>query len=137
MAHAARTFRIFVSSTFTDRWPRLWNGEIPIHLPDAKSFGECEACAISPDGTWVIAASYAGNITVLDLLTGRKSAIEDAHTHQITGCAVAPDGTYLASSSADRTVKIWDLPTGRQRAELRGHEGPVAGWASVRMAVTS
>src|SRR5207247_893300 len=98
-----------------ERPPRLWADGIRAHLSEARSFGECVACAVSPDGSWVIAGTYEGQVIVLDLLTGRTWTLPDQHAHEITACAVAADGAFMVSSSADRTLRVVARPTGRAR----------------------
>ena len=83
------------------------------------------ACAISPDGTWIASASHDGTLKVWDAATGVATATLVGHTDRVWGCAISPDGAWIVSASEDRTLRIWDAATGVERATLTGHAGPV------------
>jgi hypothetical protein len=87
--------------------------------------GPVEACAVSPDGTWVVSASADGTVKIWDAATGTERATLTGHTGGVRACAVSPDGTWVVSASDDGTLKIWDAATGTERATLTGHTCPV------------
>ena len=80
-------------------------------------------CAVSPDGTWIVSASYDNTLKIWDAATGAERATLTGHTGSVNGCAVSPDGTWIVSASDDNTLKIWDAATGTERATLTGHTG--------------
>ena len=94
------------------------------------------ACAVSPDGAWIVSAGgrhISGydsaeyrrkadcTLRIWDAATGAELAMLSGHTGKVNGCAVSPDGTWIVSASQDNTLRIWDVATGTQRAILRGH----------------
>jgi WD40 repeat protein len=88
-----------------------------------------EACAISPDGTWIVSAGDDKKLNVWNAATGRQLRALAGHTHAVLGCAVSPDGAWIVSASWDNTLKIWDAATGRERRTLSGHAEGVRGCA--------
>ena len=87
------------------------------------------ACAVSPDGTWIVSASADQTLKIWDVASGRKRVTLSGHTSYVTACAVSPDGTWIVSASADQTLKIWDAASGRERATLADHTDWVLGCA--------
>jgi len=79
------------------------------------------ACAVSPDGTWVVSASSDETLKIWDAATGTERTTLTGHTKSVKACAVSPDGTWIVSASDDRTLKIWDAATGTERTTLTGH----------------
>ena len=86
-------------------------------------------CAISPDGEWVVSASWDNTLKVWDARTGAELLTLEGHTDAIHGCAVSPLGDYLVSASGDGTLKVWDAQIGTELLTLRGHTDAVYGCA--------
>jgi WD40 repeat protein len=82
----------------------------------------------SPNGTRLASGSTSGEITVLDVDSGKPMSLK-GHTSGVSSLAWSPDSTKLASGSADKTVIIWHVDTGRQLHVLRGHTWWVGGVA--------
>src|SRR5450759_5314318 len=59
------------------------------------------ACAVSPDGTWIVSASADETLKIWDVASGRERATLADHTDSVLGCAVSPDGTWIVSASDD------------------------------------
>src|SRR5665647_3077264 len=86
------------------------------------------ACAVSPDGTWIVSASADQTLKIWDAASGRERATLADHTDWVLGCAVSPAGTWIVSASDDDvpedlgemgprqhavdTLKIWDVAGG-------------------------
>jgi WD40 repeat protein len=87
------------------------------------------ACAVSPDGTWIVSASVDNTLKVWDAHTGEVLLTLQGHTSWVYGCAVSPDGTWIVSASLDNTLKVWDAHTGEVRLTLQGHTDGVIGCA--------
>jgi WD40 repeat protein len=83
------------------------------------------ACAISPDGAWIVSASRDGTLKIWDAATGAERATLVGHVDWVWGCAISPDGAWIVSTSNDSTLKIWDAATGAERATLVGHADAV------------
>jgi WD40 repeat protein len=86
-------------------------------------------CAISPDGTRAVSASWDKTLKVWDLRTGKELMTLAGHSGSVNGCAISPDGTGMVSASSDNTLKVWDLRTGKELMTLAGHSAYVYGCA--------
>lgn len=104
-----------------------------------EELGWLRACAVSPDGTWVVAASEAGTdpgsrshraaapvLMVWDVATGAPRAVLRGHERNVWDCDVGPDSTWVASASQDGTIRLWDATTGYERRRLDAHLPGVA-----------
>lgn len=81
-------------------------------------FPVCD-CAITPDGSIAISASYDFTARVWDLSTGSTRAILKGHTHSVLSCSLSADGAIAATASTDGSVRVWDASAGRCLGELR------------------
>mmetsp|Transcript_34675 Transcript_34675/g.60980 ORF Transcript_34675/g.60980 Transcript_34675/m.60980 type:complete len:306 (+) Transcript_34675:52-969(+) len=63
---------------------------------------------ISGDGSFAVAASSSGMVSLLDSQLEQKGSIL-AHNTYITRCKLSPDSCLLATCSADKTVKLWNI----------------------------
>ena len=79
------------------------------------------ACAISPDGTWLLSASSDGTLRIWDATSGQSLHTLPGYTSLVNACAVSPDGTWLLSASDDHTLRIWDVASGQCLHTLIGH----------------
>jgi len=81
----------------------------------------------SPDGTRLITGTRDGDIHVLDIATGAKTALMKAHGDQIRSVAFDATGTRVVSASLDRSAKLWEFRGADQAAlvpiaEFIGHD---------------
>ena len=83
------------------------------------------ACAISPDSSYVVTASKDNTARIWDAATGRERATLTGRTGQVNACAISPDSSFIVTAGWDNTSRIWDAATGRERATLTGHTGQV------------
>ncbi len=77
--------------------------------------------AYSPDGKSLASSSWDETIKIWDVVSRKKLASLQGHSHWVTSVAYSPDGKSLASSSYDKTIKIWDVVSGKELASLQGH----------------
>jgi WD40 repeat protein len=47
---------------------------------------------VSPDGTWLVSASYDCTLKKWDVASGSERATLTGHTEPVMGCAVSPSG---------------------------------------------
>lgn len=88
-----------------------------------------EACAISPDGSFVVSGDFGGNLKLWDPASGRELITLGGHADIVRDCAVAPDGSYVVTAGQDATLKLWDPVTGEEICSFVGHTDPI--WACV------
>ncbi len=77
--------------------------------------------AFSPDGEKLAVGSWDGDVSLLDIKTGRTISNVRGHAGMTTSVAFSPDGNRFASSSDDKKVKIWDAENGQELLTLSGH----------------
>jgi WD40 repeat protein len=89
--------------------------------------GWVSGCAVAPDGSYIVSASWDETLLMWDPATGSTMRTLEGHTYLVSGCAVAPDGSYIVSASSDRTLRMWDPATGSTIRTLEGHTKAVSG----------
>src|SRR6266511_3452722 len=90
------------------------------------------ACAISPDGSFIVSGGADKTLKVWDLVSEeplsdlyrlrswRERATLLGHAFWVTGCAIAPDASFIVSAG-DRGLRIWDLARVRETAPASRH----------------
>ena len=84
-----------------------------------------KSAVFSPDGKWVVAASYDPTVWVWEASTGKGVAELRGHTAPVKSAVFSPDGKWIATASDDKMARVWEASTGKGVAELRGHTAPV------------
>lgn len=74
--------------------------------------GGVSGCAISPEGGYIVSASFDNTLKVWDAHTGVERHTLRGHTDEVEGCAISPLGDSIVSASEDNTLKVWDVSTG-------------------------
>ena len=88
-----------------------------------KVEGEIVDVAFSPP--YVAVATVAGEIWLLDGVSGETRALLRGHRGRVSSVAFGPGARWLVSGSWDQSLRIWDLEDlDRPASELvaRGHE---------------
>ena len=67
----------------------------------------------------------ARSITILDAITGARTAVLPGHTGGVRSLSFSSDGALLVSGSEDETVKLWDTQTGGVVKTFDGRAGSV------------
>ena len=96
----------------------LWAAEEPAEPPGlaATLKGHTEtvyAVAYSPDGRYVVTASFDKTLKLWDAATGAEIKTfggQAGHQNLVLAAAFSPDGRLIASGASDNTAKIWDVP---------------------------
>ncbi len=121
----------YICSSSTDGTIRLWDTTTGQEYRSFAGMG-LRACAIGPDGRWVVATTgttKGSGLVIWDTELGGEIRRLTGHSEAVWGCAVDPAGRFVVSAGHDFTVKLWDPATGDQTATLEGHRGFVTGCA--------
>src|SRR5436190_15300676 len=71
------------------------------------------AVAYSPDGKFLVTASFDNTLKLWDARTGKEIKTyggASGHTKQVISVGFSQDGSMIASGSTDNTLKTWDVP---------------------------
>ncbi|KAF8585269.1 NWD1 protein, partial [Ramaria rubella] len=74
--------------------------------------GGVSSVAFSPDGIYIVSASYDGTLQLWDAASGVHLNTLTGHTGRVESVAFSPDGTHIVSESDDRTLQLWDAVSG-------------------------
>jgi len=83
--------------------------------------GMVRSVDISPDGRFVVTASFDFTARLWDFGTQTELAVLDAHRGPVTGAVFAPDGKHAVTTSDDKTAIVWEVPSGKLVRRLEGH----------------
>mgnify|MGYP003110721151 FL=1 len=83
--------------------------------------GMVRAVDVSPDGHWVVTASFDFTARLWDFGTQAEVAVLDAHEGPVTSAVFTPDGKHVVTTSDDKSAIIWDVPSGKLVRRLTGH----------------
>src|SRR5262249_46643907 len=97
-----------------------------------RGLGPCKV-SFSPDGRHLALPRFdppkgkeqEGEVTILDLATGKEAHALRSPCGPVVGVAYSRDGTRLAAANGDRTVTLWDTTPGEVLLTLRGHTDSV------------
>jgi WD40 repeat protein len=81
--------------------------------------------ALSPDGKWVLTASYDATARLWDAATGEPVTELLGHKGRVTAVAFSRDGKLLVTGSTDKTARLWDARTGQPLGKPLHHEAMV------------
>jgi hypothetical protein len=87
--------------------------------------GPISSASFSPDGAWVVTASFDGTAKVWDARSGALALTCKGHTGQVRSASFSSDGTQIVTASYDKTAKVWDARSGALVITLQGHANPV------------
>jgi len=85
------------------------------------------AFALSPDGATVAIGETDGTVALVELVSGKRRALDGRHTASVQGVGFSPDGSTLVTTGDDRDVIVWDLESASIREILHGHAGRAFG----------
>ncbi|MBR6629903.1 MAG: WD40 repeat domain-containing protein, partial [Bacteroidaceae bacterium] len=95
------------------------------HLVRAmKHDNNVSSAAFSPDGKYVVTASWDNTAKIWDAQTGKQVGETIKHDKDVRSAAFSPDGNYIVTAS-EKTAKIWDAQTGKQVGEPIKHDNYV------------
>jgi WD40 repeat protein/DNA-binding SARP family transcriptional activator len=95
----------------------------------ADAFDICNAVSFSPDGRYLAAGTFSGEVCVWQLADWTRVISTQGHKGRVYGLEWASDSHLLASGGADGTVKLWKVtqgvPASQLLATLEGYSGVV------------
>ena len=80
-----------------------------MNLPRHRHAGPIESAALSPDGKYLLTASWDQTARIWDAATGQEVRTLSGHTDRVNSAAYSPDGRHLVTASGDLTARIWDV----------------------------
>src|SRR5258708_3879671 len=108
-------------------WLPLGAGE-KTAKPDIVFKGHTDAVyavAFSPDGKYLITASFDHTLKLWETATGKEVKTyggATGHTKQVISVAFNQDGSMIASGSTDNTLKVWDVPVNAPIRSLKTND---------------
>jgi ribosome assembly protein 4 len=81
--------------------------------------------AFSPDGRWLLSASFDKSLKLWDGATGAFVATFRGHVGPVYQAAWSSDSRLFVSGSKDSTLKVWDARTRKLLVDLPGHSDEV------------
>lgn len=97
--------------------------ELRLGLPLGHT-GVVNSLAFSPDGSFILTASFDKTAKVWEASTGRLLYTLWEHESSVMGGKYSPDGELIVTSS-DKTIRVWEASTGQLLYTLLGHEQSV------------
>ncbi|KAK9812657.1 hypothetical protein WJX72_001417 [[Myrmecia] bisecta] len=79
----------------------------------------------SPDGRWVVSASFDKSIKLWDGIKGTFAATFRGHVGPVYQVSWSSDSRLFVSGSKDSTLKVWDVKTKKLKLDLPGHADEV------------
>jgi WD40 repeat protein len=131
---ASRDLAIFspdskVLAVATARWEvRLWDTTKREFI---RTLGphpwRLNGMSFSPDGRLVASSSWAGDVRVFDVTTGKEVVAPlSGHGSGVHAQGFSPDGATLVTSGDDSSVRLWNVATGREMLVFADAFNPAA-----------
>lgn len=79
----------------------------------------------SPDGRWLLSASFDKSVRMWDGTTGKFVATLRGHVGPVYQVSWSADSRLFVSASKDSTLKVWEARTRKLKVELPGHSDEV------------
>jgi WD40 repeat protein len=127
-------------------WGRVWNAVTGREICTLRRRDYISDGRFSPDGRWIVTASYDGSgkiydadtgerivstidhgtAKVWDAATGRLLRILDMGLGRVPLCAAfSPDGQQVVAGESSGAIFVWDARTGHVLLRLQGHKDTV------------
>ena len=93
--------------------------------------------AFSPDGKWLAAGRWSGEVKILELSSGKEIPGPKAHADWACSVAFSPDGKFLVSAGGSEfkpernqgkttgQIKLWDVTARKEIGQFAGHDSKV------------
>ncbi|MEW5805098.1 MAG: hypothetical protein AB1847_23695 [bacterium] len=87
--------------------------------------GGIYSASFSPDGRWVVTASWDHTARIWDAASGKPINEPLWHENDVQTARFSPDGRWVVTASSDHTACVWDAASGKPVSEPLRHEGAV------------
>ena len=98
---------------------------LPETIATLKHERPVERAVFSPDGHYILTASYDHMARIWNSSDGRLITTLQGHSDKVEHAAFSPDGRYIVTASWDHTARIWSSTDGRLLTTLEGHTDAV------------
>ncbi|MFN7999598.1 MAG: WD40 repeat domain-containing protein [Acidobacteriota bacterium] len=92
---------------------------------DIFSSAEVTSAAYSPDGRFIVTASFDKTARVWNAASGQVVVELKGHAAYVTNAVYSPDGRFIVTTSDDQTARVWNAASGQVVVELKGHADEV------------
>ena len=99
-----------------------WSGAQLLSVP----IGKVASIVWSPDGKWIVAGLYDGQVIKCEAQTGVTKAVFVGHEGPIFSLAASTDSRIAASCSMDGSVRLWPLQQEMEEKWTHGLQGHTA-----------
>ncbi len=89
--------------------------------PNLKHSAEVNNAVFSPDGKYILSASWDSTLKLWEAETGKEVRTFKGHSDRVKSGVFSPDGKYILSASWDNTLKLWEAETGKEVRTFKGH----------------
>jgi WD40 repeat protein/serine/threonine protein kinase len=105
---------------------RLWNRKSGVELMAFRPHAAVAAAQYSPDGRWLVTASWDSSAKVWDVQTGQAvGKLEGVHQGFVNSAVFSADGLQILTASDDGTAQLWNATTRQPVQRFEGHQGRV------------
>lgn len=105
-----------------DPGPRIWDVATAQLRVTAEHPQRGSCIAWSPNGFALVAGSSAGEILMLDAMSGRIRARTVGHGDEVRSVAYSPDARSVASCANDGTLGIWSAVDASRITAIQAHQ---------------
>lgn len=96
---------LLATTNNNDATARVWDAGNGQEVARVKHDSSVNGAAFSPDGEYLVTASYDHTARVWDAANGRE-VTRIQHEQGVNSVAFSPDGEHLATASSDRTARV-------------------------------
>lgn len=116
-------------TTGNDDVVRVWDEAGKERFAVPAGIGGTSALAFSPDGNYVVAASYDTNVRAWSARNGELQRLIEELTVSMFAMTFSPDGKTLAAAGADNIIYLFDAKTWKVQRKIEGQPEMISAMA--------